>query len=181
MSRRKKKRAIAYRDVELNIMPFIDVFSMLNTFLLLSAVFFSIGMFEVQLPFFSNSPETKQDKPVRSLDVKVNVEKEKVELTTSYTLPPANEKTDTYDITPEGMDRLHAALVEIRKANEDVKKVTLYCEDDVIYEQLVKVIDEVKSRRATDPVLYMTEDKSGARVETKEVLFPQVVMGSVVL
>ncbi len=181
MSKRKKKKSIPYRDIELNIMPFIDVFSLLNTFLLLSAVFFSIGMFEIQLPFFSNSPETKPDKPVRSLDIKVNVEKEKVELTTSYTLPPTNEKIDTYEVTPEGLNRLHVALVELRKTNEDVKKVSLYCDDDVIYEQLIKVIDEVKSRRATDPVLYMTEDKTGARVETRDVLFPQIVMGSVVL
>jgi biopolymer transport protein ExbD len=64
--RRAKRPGIGYRDIELNIMPFIDVFSLLNTFLLLSAVFFSLGMLEVQLPFFSNAPQ-KDSKPTRDL------------------------------------------------------------------------------------------------------------------
>jgi biopolymer transport protein ExbD len=179
--RRRKKRIVEYRDIELNIMPFIDVFSLLNTFLLFSAAFFSLGMFEVQLPFFSNSPETKETKPTRDLDVKINIEREKVELVTSYTLPPANEKTENFDISPTGMEQFHKQLVELRRANEDVKKVTVYCEDDVIYEDLTKVLDATKSRYESDPILYQKDDKTGERVSTNNVLFPQVVMGSVIL
>jgi biopolymer transport protein ExbD len=179
--KRRKKRASEYRDIELNIMPFIDVFSLLNTFLLFSAAFFSLGMFEVQLPFFSNSPETKETKPTRDLDVKVNVEREKIELTTSYTLPPTEEKTDNFSFGKEDLDQLHRKLVELRKANEDLKKLSLYCEDDVIYEDLTKVLDVVKSRYENDPVLYTKDDKTGERVDTKDTLFPQVVMGSVIL
>ena len=53
MSRRKKRKKAAYNEIVLNIMPFIDVFSMLNTFLLYSAVFLAVGIIEVQIPYLS--------------------------------------------------------------------------------------------------------------------------------
>jgi biopolymer transport protein ExbD len=178
--RKRKRHSVGYQEVELNIMPFIDVFSMLNTFLLFSAVFFSLGMFEVQLPFFSNSPESKE-KPTRSLEVKVEVSRDKVELVTSYTLPPVNERTDSFSLNEDGLSQLHAKLVEIRRQNEETKRLTLFSDDDVIYNDLAKVLDAVKSRYETDPVLYYVDDATGNRMETRDTLFPQVVMGSVIL
>ena len=76
MSRKKKKRSIPYKDVELNIMPFIDIFSMLNTFLLFSAVFLSVGVLEVQIPFLSNQPPPDDPKDSRLFQVNVDVSKE---------------------------------------------------------------------------------------------------------
>ena len=60
---------------ELNIVPFIDVFSMLNTFLLMTAVFTAIGIIEVQIPFLTSAPPPKEEL-TRSLDVKVDMEKD---------------------------------------------------------------------------------------------------------
>lgn len=95
MGRKKKKRKRKEpKAAELNIMPFIDIFSMLNTFLLVSAAFVNIGILEVQVPFLTNAPPDK-DKPTRSLDVKVDVDKEKAQLTTAWTQPPKDEQVLT--------------------------------------------------------------------------------------
>jgi len=89
MSRKKKVRKVKYRDIELNIMPFIDVFSLLNTFLLMSAVFLSIGILEVQIPFLTSAPPEKKEDS-RSLEIKVDMEKTKIEVTAAYNKPPIN-------------------------------------------------------------------------------------------
>ena len=76
--KKKRRKKIVYRDIQLNIMPFIDVFSLLNTFLLMSAVFLSVGIIEVQIPFLTSAPPEKQDE--KFCDVKVDMEKEKIEV-----------------------------------------------------------------------------------------------------
>ena len=72
---RKKKRmgADGGGSIELNVMPFIDVFSLLTTFLLFSAVFVQIGILEVQVPFLSNSNPPDNSKPSRDLSIKLDV------------------------------------------------------------------------------------------------------------
>ena len=77
---KKKKKKLGYRDISLNIMPFIDVFSLLNTFLLMSAVFLSVGIIEVQIPFLTSAPpDKKQDD--KSCSVKIDMSKETFEVT----------------------------------------------------------------------------------------------------
>ena len=58
MSKRKKKKKHEPKaaEAELNIMPFIDIFSMLNVFLLVSATFINIGLIRVQVPFLTGQP-----------------------------------------------------------------------------------------------------------------------------
>src|SRR5690242_5526162 len=112
MSRRRKRRGVAYEDVELNIMPFIDIFSMLNTFLLFSAVFLSVGIMEVQIPFLSNAkPEKKEDN--RFFVVNVSVEKEKIEVDARYSAPPENLNRKEFPNTPDGQKQMHAHLVDL--------------------------------------------------------------------
>ena len=178
--RRAKRPGIGYRDIELNIMPFIDVFSLLNTFLLLSAVFFSLGMLEVQLPFFSNAPQ-KDSKPTRDLSVKVEMEQTKIKILTSYSMAPVNASTSEFPLSPKGIEEFHAKLIDIRRADEKTKKLTLYCEDDVVFDDLAQVLEAIKTRREEDPELFFIDDKSGIRLPSKNVLFAQVVMGSVLL
>ena len=68
-----------------------------------------------------------------------------------------------------------------KEIDEKTKKLTLYCEDDVIYDDLAQVLEAIKTRREEDPELFFIDDKSGIRLPSKNVLFAQVVMGSVML
>ena len=58
-------------------MPFVDIFSLLTTFLLFSAVFVKIGILEVQVPFLSNAAPPPDEKPSRSISVNVDMENDK--------------------------------------------------------------------------------------------------------
>jgi biopolymer transport protein ExbD len=180
MSRRRKKakQTLEYQDAELNIMPFIDVFSVLNTFLLLSATFVAFGTIKVQVPYFSN--KQTEDKPKRSLSVKAEIERDKVTLTSEFSMPPANTDKQVYALDAAGLTAMHSKLVQIRQQNPDTDLVTVFTEDDVIYDDVIKTIDAIKHPREGDPKFTNT-DPDDKDVSNVGFVFPKVVMGSVIL
>ena len=187
--RRRHKKKVAkrknrkYRDIQLNIMPFIDVFSVLNTFLLMSAVFLSIGIIKVQIPFFTNSPPPT--KPKRSLTVNVDVVLDKVTVQTSYTAPPVNAQNYPFPLTVQGITDMHNKLVEIRRSDQETDLVTVFSDDLVTFEDLSKVLDAVKLRRPTDPTIENKFTDEGddliEKANNKIFIYPKIVMGSVIL
>ena len=167
-----------YVDPELNIMPFIDIFSMLNTFLLFSAVFLSIGIIEIQVPFISNAKPPEDDKPSRLIEVVVEVERQKLILVTRYSAPPVNEKEDEYTMDEAGVSEFHNKLIEIRTANPDTDLVQVFTEDDVTYENLTKVLDAIKIRRENDPQFTITDKDTGEQ-KPSAFVYEKIVLASV--
>ncbi len=170
-----------YNDIELNVMPFIDVFSLLTTFLLMAAVFVAIGIIEVQIPFLStNKPESN---PPRTLDLKVDMEKDKVLVITSYTKPPINKVEKKFEVNESGIEKLHVYMVSIKRKNQEIDKLSFFTEDDVVWEDMSKVLDAIKLRKENDPI-FVPSDKQNdpkAVAEAAIFLFPKVVLSSVML
>ena len=80
MKKKKASMGIAPPGaVELNVMPFIDIFSLLCTFLLMSAVFLSIGILEVQVPFLTNAAMSEAKKKEK-LKERLQLLKEKLQI-----------------------------------------------------------------------------------------------------
>ena len=184
MSRKKKKRTVEYKDVELNIMPFIDIFSMLNTFLLFTAVFLSVGILEVQIPFLSNQPPPDDPKDSRVFQVNVDVAKEQVEVQTSFTRAPEQLQKFPFPNTKDGVKLMHQKLAEIRKQNAATDKATVFSDDDVSWDSLSAVLDSVMLRVEGDPIFPPARDaknKEKAELDAKAFLYPKIVMGSVML
>lgn len=180
LRKRRRKQNAPETDIELNIVPFIDIFSMLNTFLLFSAVFVATGIIEVQVPFLSSAPPPKEDLE-RSISVKVDVTKEKIEAITSWSPGPENEQKWSFNNNKDGMVELHARLVQIRKDNPTTDKVTFFTEDDVIWENISMILDAVKLREEKDPVFNSIGSDGKPGQPDRENLFPKVIMGSVIL
>ena len=179
-SRKKKRKKIKYRDIELNIMPFIDVFSLLNTFLLMSAVFLSVGILEVQIPFLTNAPPEKTPDE-RTLEIKVEMEKDKVDVTAAFSRPPVNEQKKSFKLTKEDIAAMHKFLVDIRRQNPDVDKLQFFTEDDVIWKDMAHVLDAIKVRQPGDPVFAPKNATQAEQAMASEFLYPKVVMASVML
>ena len=151
-------------------MPFIDIFSLLNTFLLFTATFVSIGLLQVQVPFLSNA--TPDKKPTRSLDVNIDLSRDKIVLRTAYTTAPTNKSSSSFSASPEGIAAFHRALIDLKHRNPKDDKVTLYSDEDVSYHKLVEVLDAIKIDDSIDTSDGITDNNK---------LFPKVVMGSVLL
>ena len=180
--KRRKFKKPSSSTPELNVMPFIDIFSMLNTFLLVSASFIGLGILEVQIPFLSNSPDVPDEKPKRSISIMVEVEKEKLLLKTSWSAPPEDAKTKTYEMNPEGIELFHQDLIQIKTDVPESEKVTMLTEDDVQYDQMILVLDSIKTLREKDPDLPQPPLEEGEeRKRRGRFLYDKVVMGSVIL
>ena len=168
---------------ELNIMPFIDIFSMLNTFLLVSAAFLGLGILEVQIPFLSNSPDLKEE-PARSYSLRIDVSELEVKVTGQWTAEPIEKAETTYTLTDVDLARLHADLIGIRTKIPDNDKATVYVDDVVPYEQVIKVLDAIKTIKEGDPPLNLPAkpDEDPSKPKARQTyLFEKVVMGSVIL
>jgi len=153
----------------------------LNTFLLTSAAFVTLGVIKVQIPFFTNSED--QSKPTRTLEVKVDAQKDQIVLDTSYSMAPVQANKKTFPSDERGIASLHEALVRIRTDSKDTDLVTFYTDDDVTYEQVVKILDAIKLRKENDPVFSIDQkgDGNNAELIDRVFVFPKVVMGSVIL
>lgn len=180
--KKRKVRRQSQEAAELNIMPFIDIFSMLNTFLLVSASFIGLGIHEVQVPFLSNSPEVKEA-PSRSFEIRVDLEKEKILLTTQWTSQPIDKKELTYTYEAVELEKFHDEMIRLRNTYPESDKVTLYSDDDVPYENIVLALDEIKVLKKEDPPLTIPEEQlaEGTSRSGKQSLYHKVVMGSVIL
>lgn len=182
MASRKRKYKKASSDTpELNVMPFIDIFSMLNTFLLVSASFIGLGILEVQVPFVSSAPSPSDDKPTRTLSVKVEVETDQITLKTSWSEAPEDPKSKDYPLNPEGIEKLHQDLIELKTQEPKSDKVTLMTDDDVKYDQMILVLDAIKTLKETDPDLPQEADTPNTSSKLGRFLYQKVVLGSVIL
>ena len=179
MSRKKKRKKLKCEAAGLNIMPFVDVFSMLNTFLLVSASFVSIGILKVQVPFFTNAPPDKS-KPARTMTINITIEKEQMDMITRWSLPPDEENKKVYKNDKEGWGVLHQDLLSLRQRSPDADKVTLFSDDDVRYDNVVSVLDNIKTLKDGDPQLMVKDEKTG-EMKKSRYLYEKIVMGSVVL
>jgi len=180
--KKRKYKKVSSETPELNVMPFIDIFSMLNTFLLVSASFIGLGILEVQIPFFSNSPEVKDEEPSRSMSIKVEIEPEVIFLKTSWSEAPINSTTEKYTLDPEGIEKLHQELIKLRTNVPKTDKVTLFSDDDVKYDEMILVLDAIKTLKETDPDIPIEDEdsKSGPKVSGR-FLYHKVTMGNVIL
>jgi biopolymer transport protein ExbD len=165
---------------ELNIMPFIDIFSMLNTFLLVSAAFVGLGILEVQVPFLSNSPEVKEP-PARAFNIRVDVADAEIQVTSEWTEQPFEKSVKTFKATDADIDLFHQEMIQLRTKVPDNDKVTLFADDTVKYEILIKAIDAIKSMKEKEPPLDLPNADELRRTGRDRYLFEKVVIGSVIL
>src|SRR5688572_25354585 len=103
-------------------MPFIDIFSMLNTFLLVSASFIGLGILEVQIPFLSNSSEVKEP-PSRAFNIRVDVADAEIKVTSEWTEQPFEKSVKTFKVDAADLDLFHQEMIALRTKVPDNDKV----------------------------------------------------------
>lgn len=135
------------------------------------------------MPFLSNNPDIPDKKPERSMSIRVEVEKEKLILKTTWSEPPVDDKVKDYEMTPEGIDQFHQELIQLKTDVPKTDTVTMITEDDVKYDQMILVLDSIKTLKETDPDLPQAplEDGEPAPRRPSRFLYNKVVMGSVIL
>ncbi|HEX5514373.1 MAG TPA: biopolymer transporter ExbD [Gammaproteobacteria bacterium] len=144
--------------VDLNITAFMNLMVALVPFLLIMAVFSRLAIIELSLP---QASAAASDEPPLNLEVVIRKDKLVVSDHAGGLMRELPNRDGHYDL-----DSLSAVLQQLKARAPDTVQATLLLEPDLTYEQLVRVIDTVR----TVPV---QQDEQVVEAE----LFPEISIG----
>jgi len=155
----RKMERHARKPAELLLVPMIDIFTVLVTFLLMTAVFSRTVILQLNLP--AAQAEFKEPPPGLVLEIMVRKDLLDVSDRNSGSLAkiPDTAKGHDYDALTEYLKRVKAKFPEKTEA-------TILLEPDTPYDQVVQVMDHVR----------VFEQGEGANIVQAE-LFPDISMG----
>src|ERR1041384_3644914 len=155
----KKLARHTRRPAELLLVPMIDIFTVLVTFLLMTAVFSKTVVLQLNLP----ASVTEFREPPPGLMIEVMVRKDLLQVADRNTGPLATipNKAEGYDY-----DGLTDYLKRIKAKFPEKTDATILLESDTPYDTLVQVMDRVR----------VFEQGSGAATMQAE-LFPDISIG----
>jgi len=149
------------KPAELLLVPMIDIFTVLVTFLLMTAVFSRTVILELKLP--TNNPSFVEPPP--GLELEVIVRQGSVQVADRKTGPlvtfPRTDTSGPYDIKG-----LSDYLQVVKGKYPDKTEATLLLEKDIPYDTLVQVMDTMR----------ILEQRQGGQLVQAE-LFPDVSIG----
>ena len=160
MARRKHYKRRDKEPQNLELTNFLDLLVMMISFLLVSAVFSRVNILELDLPVTSGAAAAFQPQ----MSVEIIVRAQALEVGNGQTIMATFPKeNDNYNFK-----KLSEFLVQIKTKVPDKSDATILMESDVQYENLVHVMDAVRS----------TEVSSGNSLAVQMVeLFPNVSVG----
>jgi biopolymer transport protein ExbD len=128
-------------DFELNIASIIDCFTVLITYLLLSASFISLGIFDITVPTHTASESAPQPSSEISLSIGVKQNHDieiEVQGTETATLKVSeqNGKQDIVDLKNQ--------LVKIKEKYPNLESAVISGDDTSLYKELVKTVDTTR-------------------------------------
>jgi biopolymer transport protein ExbD len=137
------------KPAELMLVPMIDIFVVLVTFLLMTAVFSRITIMELDLP---SSNATSVSKP--SFRLEVIVRKEGLELTNgAQKIAVLPNKDGAYDLAT-----LSEMAIALKRDYPDATAASVLLEPEIEYDHLIQVMDAIRSARSEPQA---SEPKSG--------------------
>ena len=131
------------RPAELLLVPMIDIFTVLVTFLLMTAVFSRTVVLQLNLP--ASQEDFKEPPP--GLQLEVVVRKDLIQVTDRNSGPLA-----TMPNTPQGYDfeTLTGYLKRVKAKFPEKTDATVLLESDIPYDTLVQVMDRVRVFEVSD-------------------------------
>ena len=153
IARRMKKPA------ELLLVPMIDIFTVLVTFLLMTAVFSRTVILQMNLP----AAQTEFKEPPPGLQIEILVRKDLLQVADRNTGPLA---TIPNVATGPDYDRLTEYLKLVKSKYPEKTDASILLEPDTAYDTVVQVMDHVR----------VFETKQGIETIQAE-LFPDISMG----
>jgi biopolymer transport protein ExbD len=149
------------KPAELNLVPMIDIFTVLVTFLLMTAVFSRTVIVELKLPTQSASFV----EPPPGLELEVLLRGNMVQVADKKTGPLATFPRADLN-APYDLDGLSQYLQVVKAKYPDMIDASLLLERDIPYNSLVQVMDVVR----------ILEQKQGGKLVQAE-MFPNVSIG----
>ncbi|MDD2580929.1 MAG: biopolymer transporter ExbD [Desulfuromonadaceae bacterium] len=159
--RRRKKEPLEMDIMELlNLTPMMDVFTVLVVFLLITAVFTSITVMDLNVP--TGAGAAASNKP--NFAIEVIVRKSGLEIANGTSVEAAIPKKDNkYDLK-----KLSEMLIRLKAQYPQKEDATVLMEPKIEYDYLVQVMDAVRGAEVL---------AEGSKEVEKIVLFPNISIG----
>jgi len=158
---RKKHMRSMRKPTELMLVPMIDIFTVLVTFLLMTAVFSRITIIELDLPSSASAEVTEP-----TFRLEVIVRDEGFELTNGSALIAAIPKVNgEYDL-----ETLSKLALSLKRDYPDADDASVLLEPDIAYDHLIQVMDAIRSAEvpaAAEPKVPDQETGSRQTAETR--------------
>jgi biopolymer transport protein ExbD len=137
--RRRFARRAPRKPAELLLVPMIDIFTVLVTFLLMTAVFSRITIVELDLQSAVNGGVTTP-----AFRLEVIVRKQGIELTNGTALIAAIPMVDgAYDLAT-----LSELAMALKRDYPDTDDASVLLEPEIAYDHLIQVMDAIRSAEA---------------------------------
>jgi biopolymer transport protein ExbD len=133
----KKMMRRVRKPTELLLVPMIDIFTVLVTFLLMTAVFSRITILELELPSASGGPAVTEP----DFRLEVILRKDGFELTNGTSVIAAVPKVGgAYDLKT-----LSELAQSLKREHPDIDDASILLERQVEYDDLIQVMDTIRS------------------------------------
>lgn len=152
-------------EAELNITAFLNLMVVLIPFLLLNAVFAQVTVLNLNLPAEQEAPPEEKEDEDKKLVPEILIYKDRFEVAdrTSGRVLKVVENEDGQ----HNHDALNEYLQRVKREFPDIRSITVLCEDDTPYEQLIQTMDTAR---------FYTEIINGQPI--RKDLFPDIGIGS---
>jgi biopolymer transport protein ExbD len=157
------------KPVELMLVPMIDIFTVLVTFLLMTAVFSRITILQLDLP--SSTSNAAGSPPQFRLEVIVRPEG--LELTNGTTLIATLPTVDgEYDFKS-----LTEMATSLKREYPDANDASVLLERTVRYDYLIQAMDAIRSAEVTEPDATPGAETDGTSKPNRIELFANIAVG----
>jgi biopolymer transport protein ExbD len=140
------------QDFDLNLAPIIDCFTVLITYLLVSASFLSLSIFDIGVAASGQGAAANPTTPPHAVIVRMT-ESRSIELRVSggaenlsLTIPIASVSADWNFVG------VNTKLDQLKQKYSDINDVSLSAENHVTYKEVIRVIEAL---RKTNPKIYL--------------------------
>lgn len=126
-------------NIELNLVPFIDLMSVLITFLLISAVWTQVSMIQLGASFASPKDPAQnqyQPPPLENLVLRLDVVAAGYVLRVGSQTRPIPKKNNEYDV-----ETLVAELSQVKRNYPEKNNVKISIADEIVYEHVIAAMD----------------------------------------
>lgn len=149
-----------------NLIPILDAVFIFIFFLLMSASFIKIYEIPSDVPTVSDSKPSKKEPFVLTLKIKES------SIALHKGLSDKLEKT----FKRSELESLHNYLLQIKQKNREENTIIFEPIDNLTYEEIVQIMDAVRSIRNTDPPIYIKKNSSDEKLRG---LFNNIIFGNI--
>ncbi len=168
-------------NFDVDLTPVLSLMVCLIPIMLLSTVFVRVTVIETPLPqVVAQALEEDRSKKDRDVSVKVNMDSERgLQLIVQKGEAVLLKKDFPKQGTDWNLGGLRSELVKVKLTHPKVFRLDLSPSENVPYDDIVKLMDEVRKTKQGDSKLFVEDQATSQKIET-DLMFPDVYFANVV-